>query len=193
MVNLTEEDKNLIQTYKSLLQKNDIVSFLDKANRYDNRSGHIGAFMLEKGIDIFSNIDRIPSKFLFEFQLDKVTIPDHIQSIGDLAFGNSELKEVVIGNGVKVIGKHAFSGCEKLTSVTLGESVSKIGERAFSGCPNLKEIYLPDSVSQLGYKIFENNNDVRIYAHSRKNGLSRLRCKQEETEWYKNHLYSIDE
>ena len=49
-------------------------------------------------------------------------------------------KNVVIPDGVSVIGKYAFSGCTGLTSVKFGKGIKKIDQFAFSGCTGLKEV-----------------------------------------------------
>ena len=50
-------------------------------------------------------------------------------------------KNVVIPDGVVLIGLNAFSGCSNLTSVTLPTSLETLGDYAFSSCGNLKVIY----------------------------------------------------
>ena len=49
------------------------------------------------------------------------------------AGGNSNVKKVVIENGVTSIESSAFSGCSSLTDITIPESVTSIGAYAFSG------------------------------------------------------------
>ena len=60
--------------------------------------------------------------------------------IGEGAFRNSGLTEVVLPESVTAIGKDAFNGCGVLESITLPERIS-IGENAFHGCDNLKTVY----------------------------------------------------
>lgn len=74
----------------------------------------------------------------------------------DFVIENGELKEykgsggrVVIPNGVKKIGWHAFEDCESVTSVVIPEGVTAIGWSAFEGCSNLSSIIIPDSVTDI--------------------------------------------
>lgn len=49
----------------------------------------------------------------------------------------SDIKKLVIGNGVTSIGQRAFEGCVDLPSVTIPESINFIGDYAFLGCTSL--------------------------------------------------------
>lgn len=79
-----------------------------------------------------------------------VTIPNEIEYYGvkykvlriaDYAFYNSpELKEVIIKEGVKVIGNGAFSNCTELRHIDLPEGIEQICVMAFNGCRKLNEI-----------------------------------------------------
>ena len=49
-------------------------------------------------------------------------------------WGYSDIKRIIIGDGVTRIGRSAFEDCSSLTSVTIPNSVTTIGWDAFSGC-----------------------------------------------------------
>lgn len=53
---------------------------------------------------------------------------------------------VTISEGVKKIGKYAFSGCSALTEIILPESVADIDDCAFWKCSGLKNIVIPENV-----------------------------------------------
>ena len=61
-----------------------------------------------------------------------------------------------VPEGVEVIGRRAFAGCEGLTSVTLPMTLKVIGDEAFEGCSNLGAIILPEGVETIGKKAFAN-------------------------------------
>lgn len=54
-----------------------------------------------------------------------------------------------IPDGVKSIGKYAFSGCEALSDLTVPSSVTSIGMYAFYKCTALTDAALPDSVTSV--------------------------------------------
>ena len=66
----------------------------------------------------------------------------------------SNVKQVIIGDGVTTIGKWAFSGCSSLTSVTIPNSVTTIGDCAFVSCSSLTSITIPNSVTTIGSSAF---------------------------------------
>ena len=69
-------------------------------------------------------------------------------------WSKSDIKRVIIGDGVTTIGEDAFYGCNTLTSVTIPNSVTKIGEHAFRGCSALTSVTIPNSVTTIGYYAF---------------------------------------
>ena len=89
-----------------------------------------------------------------------LAIPEQINgipvtSIADNAFKeNATLISVSIPDSVKMIGKYAFCGCERLKTVDMGSGVEKIDDYAFNFDDKLKNITLPDSVKYIGEDAF---------------------------------------
>ena len=71
-------------------------------------------------------------------------------------FENSDIKSVLIENGVTSVGSSAFYGCGNLKSVTIPNSVTFISGSAFADCENLTSITIPDSVTSISGSAFEN-------------------------------------
>ncbi len=91
--------------------------------------------------------------------LNAITLPPTITSIGNYAFGYSvdnlgypvpcsSLQSIVIPPSVTSIGYYAFSR-SGLTEVILPPSVTSIGTLAFGDCDNLEYVYLPASVTSI--------------------------------------------
>ena len=77
-------------------------------------------------------------------KLTDVTIPESVTSIGNYAFyiyssstNTSSLKTVTLSEGLKSIGTYAFGNCAALVSLTIPKSVETIGSSAFYNSPNL--------------------------------------------------------
>ena len=68
---------------------------------------------------------------------------------------STEVKKLVIPNGVASIGDIAFCGCTGVKSVAIPNSVIEIGRSAFEGCTGLESVIIPDNVATIGYYAFE--------------------------------------
>ena len=55
-------------------------------------------------------------------------------------FYNSDIKDVVIEEGVTTIGCYTFENCNSLTNVTLPDSMTEIDFNVFYNCPNFAEL-----------------------------------------------------
>ena len=78
-------------------------------------------------------------------EIKKVILKNGVTSIGDYAFRDcSNMTSVTIPKGVKSIGSRAFYNCSSLTSVTIPDSVTSIGSYAFGACNNIKEVHITD-------------------------------------------------
>lgn len=64
-------------------------------------------------------------------------------------YRNSNIKSVIIENGVTSIGNLAFSSCNSLIEVSLPSSIISLGVSAFSGCENLMSISIPANVADI--------------------------------------------
>ena len=71
-------------------------------------------------------------------------------------YHNSNIKSVIIGNGVTSIGEYAFYGCTSLASITIPNSVTSICYSAFSDCTSLTSVTIPNSVTSIGVNAFYN-------------------------------------
>ena len=58
----------------------------------------------------------------------------------------SDIKAVVLENGVTSIGNYAFAVCSNMTSVSIPDGVISIGKNCFIGCTSLTAVKIPDSV-----------------------------------------------
>ncbi|KAL7523291.1 hypothetical protein ACHAXR_000111, partial [Thalassiosira sp. AJA248-18] len=71
--------------------------------------------------------------------------------IGDFAFYEcSNLREVVLNEGLQKIGQWAFCECKLMESIDFSSTVSEVGERAFLECNNLREVALNEGIQTIG-------------------------------------------
>ena len=71
-------------------------------------------------------------------------------------YGYTEIKEVIVEEGIEHIGKNAFFGFTVADKVTLPTTLRTIGENAFSNCISLESITIPNSVTTIGENAFYN-------------------------------------
>ena len=73
------------------------------------------------------------------------------EKIPDYAFyGCRNLQSITYPDSVTSIGNYAFYNCKNLTGITIPDSVTSIGKCAFSGCTRLTSITIPESVTSIG-------------------------------------------
>ena len=92
-----------------------------------------------------------PSPVYNNSNVKKVVIEDGVTSIGNSAFNECiSLTSITIPDSVTSIGAYAFQSCSNLTSITIPDSVTSIGASAFNSCSGLTSITIPDSVTSIG-------------------------------------------
>ena len=107
------------------------------------------------------NSDDNPSPVYNNSDVKKIVIEDGVTSIGNFAFHScSSLPSITIPDSVTSIGNFAFESCNSLSSITLSNNITSIGDFAFHGCP-LTSITLPDSVTSIGYAAFHSCSNLK--------------------------------
>ena len=113
------------------------------------------------------------------------TIPSTITAIGNGAFAETGLKNIVIPEGVTSIELQAFENCQDLESVTLPQSLKELGyhvfansgltslvipegitylpQGTFNGCKNLETVTLPTTLETIEYNAFSNSGLTSIF------------------------------
>ena len=81
--------------------------------------------------------------------------------------------ELVIHDGVKIVGSMAAIGCGKLTGVKLPDSMTTIGFHAFENCTGLTKLTVPESVTSIGFCAFAYCDKLKEieFCHSAKAAL----------------------
>lgn len=92
------------------------------------------------------------SKSIIELAIPSRIYGKLVTSIGEYAFANTRLANVVIPDSIKSIGDWAFDTCMNLTSVTIPNSVTTIGECAFGYYQDDEGYAKTDAFTIYGYK-----------------------------------------
>ena len=81
--------------------------------------------------------------------------------ISDFAFYDCNSLVNVTANGVKIIAKRAFDGCDALTKVSLGNTITTIGTLSFQNCTNLREVTIGTGITNIDSRIFPFCNNLK--------------------------------
>lgn len=124
------------------------VKSFDGASKYVTvPSSYMGLPITAIGKSAFRDCDRI----------EKVKLPDTIDSIGQNAFkGCENLLSISIPNGITKIENMAFEGCKRLINFTLPASLEYIGRSAFEKCESLTSVVIPSHTATIDNYAFEN-------------------------------------
>ena len=101
------------------------------------------------------NITTIGFYAFYNSNLESITIPESIISIGEAAFAFcSNLKGITIPDGITSIEFMAFFRCSNLKNITIPESVTSIGDLAFANCKSIESITIPQNVTTISEGTF---------------------------------------
>jgi len=97
-----------------------------------------------------------------KLRLKEVVLNEGLTVIGQNAFGNcSSLECMTLPSTVIDIGASAFINCSSLTEVVLNEGIKRIGKDAFACCESLQSINIPSTVTEIGSFAFYCCNSLR--------------------------------
>ena len=93
-------------------------------------------------------------EYIEEPGVTEVVVPDGIKIIGEFAFSCSGLVSITLPNSITDIDEGAFQNCPHLTTVILPENITWISDYLFDGCENLKSVVIPEQVTYIGDMAF---------------------------------------
>lgn len=122
---------------------------------------------------------RLPISAFHGLKTVEKIVLNNVVEIGESAFENVVINELVIPSTVKNIRSRAFAGCDivslqfatntalkelgtkafttaKIKNITLPSAIETIGERCFEKCELLKTVNLPATIKTIGYAAFAN-------------------------------------
>ena len=95
-------------------------------------------------------------------EVTQVVVEEGITLVGSYAFWEyPNLSRVVLADTVTTVDRCAFGRCPLLTEVDLGEGLVTLNTAAFAGCTALEEIRLPDSLREIGSEAFSGCSALR--------------------------------
>lgn len=101
--------------------------------------------------------------FASDSNVASVIIPNCITNIGNMAFDNTSLTNIVLGSGITRIGIGAFASASRLTSIKIPASVDTIEYYAFDACSNLSAVFFEGNAPNVAHTAFRGDSQVTIY------------------------------
>ena len=128
---------------------------------------YIGDNVNSIAVSAFSGCDNIISVTINTNSIIKINYTATSKTNLSHIFG-VQVREYVLGNNVKTIGRYAFANCKDLVSISIPKNVNNIGEGSFIDCSNLKSITIGQSVKNIGDNAFNNCSKITdIYSYAK--------------------------
>ena len=109
----------------------------------------------------YSSSDDVPWRDVRD-QIRSVVIAEGVTGVDSFLLCYN-LESVTLPSSLKTIGHAAFLECHKLVSVVIPDGVTSIGNQAFQGC-GLSRMFVPKSVAQIGAGVIDDcNNPTEIF------------------------------
>lgn len=94
----------------------------------------------------------------------------NLKTIGNVAFGYTNIKELTIPGNVETVGKWIVEECSSLTSLTIEEGVKTLSESSFYGAA-VKTIKIPSTITEIPVRCFQASAIESIELH---NGITSI-------------------
>ena len=167
-------------------------------------SAFAGTAVAKIDLSTCTDLTKLPDSVFCDCgELEKVTFPDGLKTIGAAAFGDCDkLARVTFNEGLETIGagafyscdaleklefpsslltiggdfvsEGAFAFCENLAKVTFNEGLETIGDNAFEGCALLEKLEFPASLKTIGDNAFESCEAVSRISFAEDSALDSL-------------------
>lgn len=95
-----------------------------------------------------------PEAFMQNRQITRVVMNEGLTSIGEMAFFNSGIQEIVFPSTLQQLAPDLFYYCDRLKRVDLSHTqITRIPESAFA-CSGVEEVLLPSALTSIGTQAF---------------------------------------
>ncbi len=144
---------------KIYFKEND--EYIEKKNLViSNDLGVIGNYQfIGFNIESISLPDTITSigEYAFEdcVNLTTINFPNGITSIGDYAFRNCKLKEAKLPTSLSYLGNYSFYGNSFIKNIEIAGTVLNVGDSAFENCIGLQSVKINEGTNTIGNSAFE--------------------------------------
>lgn len=170
------------------------ASFLTNV-RFIGRGAFSGMDNLKR-IDLPEGLTEIPGFcFACDQSLVGLKIPSTVMTIGEGAFFDSGLTEMIFPDSVEKFGDFIFSKCNNLARVHLPKSLKEIPARTFSFCESINELEIPSRVKSIHKLAFQGTKSLKTIRFKGKvkridpEAFNESFCEVVEVPWYLKWYY----
>lgn len=129
------------------LKTSDEVIVIQNDTPYSQTSINIPSQVEHEG-RIYKVVEIAPRAFEAA-QITSISLPEGLEIIGENAFLNSTLVEIIIPKSTKEVGKCCFSGNRKLKRAVLSDAMKKIDFHTFAHCTSLSDVTIPEGITTI--------------------------------------------
>lgn len=166
-----DPENNYYQIYNDALMNSDRTLLL----KY-NGTKKVSTYTVPEGTK------EICEKAFYYAEINKINIPDSVETIGAYAFAGSDIRfinipeslneikegtfaytditQITIPDSVEYIGSNAFD-CTDIKKITIPENIKTIEKSTFSSCEYLEEVVFPDGLESIGNSAFYNCKSLK--------------------------------
>ena len=76
-------------------------------------------------------------------------LPNSIEFIGESAFENTKVENIIFNDTISSIGAYAFRDCTELKEINMPDSITNLGLRAFNGCTQVENLNISSGLVYL--------------------------------------------
>ena len=159
----TGEEKTIYTPNETFVGKNPKYAFTFSLNDTDKTATITGPVGNPTELDIPSKLVVNNKSYItenigdFAFEqcesLTSIKLPNSLKNICKFSFAGTNLTDIIIPNGVKIIGESAFLECYELVDIIIPDSLNSIGFDPFEECNSLQPRIIKDGIKYLGNKV----------------------------------------
>ena len=148
---MTEYFKKILLKFKDEINQNKLDPIYDyfAKNRWFEDIPKLTEILLKARIDILEGVSKIYTNMFHQIRnIFSISIEGNIDRIDEYAFSNSTIKEIHLGENVKLIKHRAFSSMYFLEEIYIDNPEIRLGYKCFDNCPSLKRIIFSGTKEQ---------------------------------------------
>lgn len=113
-------------------------------------------------VSLPEGLTRVGNYAFQDTYIDQIVIPSTLTTVGERAFNSTNIKTMLADHSqLTSIGQYAFDNCRYLTDVSLPEKMKNIDYAAFSQSRHIRNLVLPKHLESLGTYTFGHCDSLR--------------------------------